>query len=213
MATSFNIKDFRASLSHHGVLMNNKFLMVIQRPPGMPGEDMQRLTLRCDSASMPTVAINAIEGILRYGHGVPEKVPHYAGFQDLTASFITSKDAYEVGFFNRWLNLIFNFDTSNGIWTESRGGQGAFEVGYKSEYATTITIFIYNDQTDKVVEIALVDAWPTGSNVHNLDWSDHTNQKLQMNIYYRNYIMKTVQKTKLEELLTGIGRSLLEELG
>lgn len=209
---NFNIGDFRASLAHHGVLMNNKFLMVIQRPAGMPGEDMQRLTLRCENASMPTVSISAIEGILRYGHGVPEKVPHYAMFQDLTASFISSKDAYELGFFNRWMNLIFNFDTSNGIWTESRGGQGAFELGYKSEYATTVTIFIYNDQTDKVVEVTLVDAWPTGSNIHNLDWADHSNHKVQMNLCYRNYIMKTVQSTKVEELLLGIGRSLLEEL-
>jgi hypothetical protein len=98
--------------------------------------------------------------------------------------------------FNLWLNQVFNFDTSKGIWAEnSQAGGSVFEVGYKSQYATTVTIFIYNDTADRVVEITLVDAFPAATNLHNLDWeATNAPQKLSVNFAFRNYIMKTVSK-------------------
>jgi hypothetical protein len=137
-----------------------------------------------------------VDGHLRYGHGVPEKMPYSVNFNEITTEFVLSRDATELGMFNLWLNQIFNFDTSKGIWSEnSQAGGAVFEVGYKSQYATTVTIFIYNDSSDRVVEITLVDAFPAATNLNNLDWeTTNTPQKLSVNFAFRNYIMKTVSK-------------------
>jgi hypothetical protein len=192
-----DIADFRASIARKGILLKNKFIVVITPPPALQtkGRDFYDLMARASSVSFPTATLMTTNGHLRYGHGVPEKMPTVATFNDVTAEFIVSRDAAELGLFHLWLNAVFNFDTSKGIWTEnSEAGGGVFEVGYKSEYATTVTVFIYNDSADRVVEVTLIDAYPIMTNLHNLDWADGTPQKLSINFAFRNYIMKTAAK-------------------
>jgi hypothetical protein len=193
-----DINQFRASINRRGILLSNKFLVVVTPPPGMfsKTKSFRDMVARASSVSFPVATLMVVDGHLRYGHGVPERMPYSVNFSEVTADFVLSRDAEELGMFNLWLNQVFNFDTSKGIWAEnSQAGGTVFEVGYKSQYATTVTIYVYNDSSDRVVEITLVDAFPAATNLHNLDWeATNAPQKLSINFAYRNYIMKTVAK-------------------
>lgn len=192
-----DISQFKASINRRGILLKNKFLMVIQPPKGLTAKfkDFRDITLRASDVSFPTAALQTYDGHFRYGYGVPEKIPFGATFEDTTAHFLVSRDAVEVGLFNQWMNLIMNTDTSKGVWTEGSEKQGAFELSYKSEYATTITIFVYNEEQDKVIEITLYDAYPHRTNIDNLSWQNSsTPMVLSVNIIFKNYVMKTVSK-------------------
>ncbi len=195
----FNISNFKSSINSNGILRNNMFLVNIASPSVIRNKfDLEfmstQVTLRCESINLPGMNLLTTDGIYRYGYGPPEKIPYGAIFSDLSASFIVDRSGSQFRFFNIWMNNIYNVDSSKGIGAVNPDtGSQTFEMGYKGTYATDITIFVYNEQTDKVLEMTLHEAYPYQVNDVPLSWSGKDDMVLlNVAFTYRNFVMKNV---------------------
>lgn len=191
----FNIQDFKTSIATKGILRSHSFMMVISLPKFIsPGSyNVEDLTLRCESSNIPGMSMMSADGIRRYGYGAPEKIPYGAIFNDITTTFVVDHSASQYKFFNIWMNGIYNTNTQNGILTKSPiDGSMPFEVAYKEDYATTINIFMYNEATNKVLELTLHEAFPIQMHDTNMSWGDTDNiVRLSVSFSYRNLFIKT----------------------
>jgi hypothetical protein len=219
----FSISNFKASINNNGILRNNMFLVNIARPTVLRNSGfvltreveiksktfdmLDIVTLRCESVNLPGMNLLTTDGIYRYGYGPPEKIPYGAIFTDLSASFIVDRSGSQFRFFNVWMNNIYNVDSSKGIGAVNPDtGSQTFEMGYKGTYATDITIFVYNEQTDKVLEMTLHEAYPYQVNDVPLSWSGRDDMiLLNVAFTYRNFVMKNVEGLSKINILSLFG--------
>lgn len=196
----FNIANFRGSLNREGVLLDNRFLMVITPPKGLKNKTkMKDITIRCDSTNLPGKALITEDQVYRYGYGVPERIPYNSLFHDVTATFILDRNASQLKFFSDWYELIHNTDT-----TQKLTNSSVFELEYKSNYASTITIYMYNDKSKNVIECKLFEAYPQMIQDKQLSWHQGEVLKTGIVFYYRNYKI-TVKENLLDNLIETFG--------
>lgn len=177
--SKFSINSFRAELKK-GIIRSHSYLVVLA-PFNIQSNvssllsksltsDADSLVMRCDTAVLPAIRFNTDDNVRRYGYGPVERVPHSVQFNEFTLSWIVDPSAKIVGFFNNWMNTIVNFHSAGGntMMSPRRNGKISFspyEVGYKDDYANPLmSIFVYNEQSDKVIEYKLYDVFPTGVN-------------------------------------------------
>lgn len=155
----------------NGAARSSHFFVNIPAPklmlaPAAAGSNLAvpaNIPFLAESTSLPGVML-ATSSIKRYGFGPEEKKPYGATFVDVNMSFFGDGNYYVHRFFYHWLNRIV-------IFGKSPTQANAFEVYYKSDYATDITITTI-DETGRTVSITtLVNAYPLFLGDIPLDWS------------------------------------------
>lgn len=200
--TGFNISDFTSDIRTRGVVRTNSFLAYIVPPRGLRNKygDTKKFIIRCDSASIPSASLINHE-LYRYGYGVQESAPYSLQFEPINLSFIMDSQAEIYTFFYRWMNTIINYNTgSRGINSVNAPGHYAYEVGYKSDYATQVRVAVYNEKAQNIIQITLNDAFPTSISEIQMNWADD-NQIVKINVpmYYRDFSIETINPMQLEE--------------
>lgn len=203
MATAgFNISNFTSDINTRGIVRSNSFLAYIVPPEGLKKEykDTKNFIIRCDSASIPSASFLNHE-LYRYGYGVQESAPYSVQFEPINLSFIMDSQAEIYAFFYKWMNTIINYNTSEKSINSVSNGHRAYEVGYKTNYATLVKVAVYNEKAQDIINIELNDAFPTSISEIPLNWSDD-NQIVRINVpmYYRDFTIKTEKATKLKEI-------------
>ena len=202
----FNITNFFTSVNTKGVLRDNSFILSIMPPQVMSNfsatQTINELSLRCESVNIPGINLQT-QDIFRYGTGPVEKSPYSAFFTDVTAQFIVDRDATEYTFFNLWMNSIVNMDLQGGMLAANpQFNSLPYEVRYRSEYATRVFIFVYNDKQEKVVEVTLEDAYPLTLHDTPFNWNNQDAMvKLQVTLNYRSMYIKTLSTGALPAAL------------
>ena len=177
--SKFSINAFRAELKK-GVIRSHSYLVVLAPFNISSGvssllsnslaSDANSLVMRCDSATLPAVRFNLDDNVRRYGYGPVERVPHSVQFNEFTLTWIVDPEAKIVSFFNNWMNTIVNYQSKGGntMMAPRKNGRvsfSAYEVGYKDDYSNPLmSIFVYNENSDKVIEYKMYDIFPTGIN-------------------------------------------------
>lgn len=154
---AFDIDDFRAMMSRKGIARNNLYKLVINFPRGlksaagalnMPNssEDLEDITLFCDSVTLPGLSLATITSN-PYGYGPVELKAYAPIFQPMSASFIVDAKGYNLSFFKNWMRGIVNY-TSEGkaVHSATVNRLAAFESAYKSEYETTMELYVLSGQ-------------------------------------------------------------------
>lgn len=195
----FNIRDFRGSINKEGVLLQNKFLMTVTPPKKLNLSSTKNITLRCDSVNLPGKALLTEDLVYRHGYGLPERIPYGSQFQDVTATYMLDREAAQLKFFNDWSELIHGTDSSRGLLNKNQSGGSAYEVEYKSNYATTVSIYVYNDKSKNAIECTLYEAFPQMIQDKQLSWGEAEVLKVGIGFYYRNAKIKT--STTMQSLL------------
>lgn len=137
----------------------------------------RKLSLRCESAELPGKTIATTD---RKVYGPIEKQPYLTTFNDLTFTFIVSDDMSEKRLFDAWMNLI--------------NPKTTFNLNYKSDYVTNVTINQYNVKNDLSYSATLIDAFPVSVNQLDLDWSNETSHhKLAVTFAYYTWETNTLQ--------------------
>lgn len=198
MALGFDITDFRASINRKGVVRNNSYMVSIVPPSILSDYDASQLTLRCDSLNLPGLNLMTQDGIYRYGYGPAEIMPYNAMYTPVTMSFIVDRVASQYTFFNVWMNRVFDTNISGGILPQDAiddpNVSAPYEVSYKSDYATEMHIFVYNEVGDKVIELNFVEAYPMTVQDTPLSWGLQQDVvRLQVTMAYKGYFMKTLE--------------------
>lgn len=115
----------------------------------------QKLTLRCDQAQFPSRTLMTTE---RKIYGPAELHPYQSSYNQLELTFIVSDDMMEKKFFDAWLDLI--------------NPRSSFNIAYKNDYLSTVTINQYDLQNKLQYAISIIDAFPISVNQLDLDWSN-----------------------------------------
>ena len=178
---AFNINDFKAQIhapKFNGLSMGNKFLVEITPPirifGGTSAPTMKELSFFCDTTNLPGKTINTID-YKPQAYGEIVKMPISRNNDTLTVSFFCDSNYSIMEFFHEWLSYI--------VQDEGRAysNRGFREIGYKEDYATTLTLKCYdvygnpsdtpttNDQVDKISYV-LKDAYPTQIGAVQMGW-------------------------------------------
>jgi hypothetical protein len=128
----------------------------------------RNLRLRCENAELPSKTFATTE---RKIYGPTEKHPYLTTFNDSTFTFMVSDDMSEKKLFDAWMNLI--------------NPKTTFDLNYKNDYVTGITVNQYNVKNEKTYSITMIDAFPISVNQLDLDWSnENTHHKLAVTFAY-----------------------------
>ena len=157
---SFNINEFSAQINKHGLAQNNLFLVRIIPPPGFTGiadgaEDnsvslnlAKELEFFCRTVTLPELDVQTVD-IQTQAFGAITRRPQSMAFPVLPTVFMVDSNFAVLKFFHRWMQKIINYDTSAGP-ISAVDGQLPFEMGYKSDYATTIEVIVYSFQSESI---------------------------------------------------------------
>jgi len=150
---AFNINTFNKKISEHGLAQNNLFYVRIATPQVITDamndvKVVKDIEFFCRSVTLPEMDI-ATSDIQRQGFGAVTRRPQGMTFPVIPAVFMVDSEFGVMKFFHRWAQSIVNYDTSAGTFS-SVGGQTPYEMGYKSEYATTMTIVVYSYASESI---------------------------------------------------------------
>jgi len=187
--SGFNIANFTSHLNANGVLRNNKFFVRMSYPIGFDGNNdltntSRYIELWCDSTNLPGVSMQTTQ-FRRYGYGVTEKRPVAPSFNNVSMTFMGDSKGAMHSFFHSWMKLINNYNLADGNLSNYKdySGHRSYELAYKNDYTSDITISVFKENTDRVITIVLRKAFPTDIGDIQLNWND-TNDYMKIPVSF-----------------------------
>lgn len=166
-----NIADFRAKLGEvNGLAKLNKYRVRFPIPNKLFGQTqegqdrsvsdiVQYMEYFTNSVDLPgTQLITNV--VSRYGYGPVEKKPVAPLFNDVMMEFFNDGKSSHLGFFQGWINLITNFNMSDGISAKGFNNMDVGELSYKWEYAVDCEIDLYDNSGERIHTTVLRDCYP-----------------------------------------------------
>ena len=173
---AFNISEFKARIDRLGGLARkNLFIADIvfngrNTNIAVPNFTQSDLRFFCKSATVPGLNI-AVQEHYPNGFGLPHSVPTALQPDQLNLVFMLDSQHKVLNFFHQWMQKVVNYDVSKGMFAEV-GGQLPYEIGYKTDYASTIRIAVYSTDSNTYYEFILYDAFPTQISPLDVAWED-----------------------------------------
>jgi hypothetical protein len=155
---SFNISKFTTEINKKGVLTTNRFLVTFGFPQNhylrnidekafLNTDDQKSITLRCEAVQFPGMSFATADIAPRAGYGPQESNPYGVIYDDVTLVFIVDAKSKIHDFFYSWVNSIVNFNAKGQGFNITGGplNSYAYEVGYKDNYVSTISIDVFEE--------------------------------------------------------------------
>jgi hypothetical protein len=133
------------------------------------------LTLRCENAQLPSRTLMTTEQKI---YGITEKYPYETSYADAEFTFYVSDNMKEKIIFDKWMNIVSPKNTYN--------------MNYKNEYETTITVIQYGLNEKSSYVLYLRKAFPISVNELDLDWSSDSVHKLNVVFAYSDWVAGTL---------------------
>ena len=193
---SRSINDFKSSFSGD-LARPSRFDVNIPVPLTLIPylKSARALTYRCENAQLPGRTFATTE---QRTYGPVEKHPYLTTYNDIDLTFIVDDDMQQRLFFDAWLNYIN--PTYN------------YNLRYKENYATTLTINQYGVSNELTYSINLFDAYPISMNQLDLDWNTEGYHKISVTFAYTYWKNNSLQGLGMELLDAGIN-SVVTGLG
>lgn len=186
MARTLN--DFKSSFSGD-LARTSRFDVEIPLPLTLIPyiKSARRLNYRCEVANLPGRTFATTE---QKTYGPVEKHPYLTTYNDIDLTFIVDDDMQQRLLFDGWLNYIN--PTYN------------YNMRYKENYATTLTINQYNVSNEKTYAVSLMDAYPVSMNQLDLDWNGDGYHKLTVTFAYTYWKNLSLQALGMDLLDAGL---------
>jgi len=171
--TERGMDGVRAQLAKVSGPQRTNLFVVEFTPPRMMSnftDTAKTLTFLTESCNLPGVSLATTE-IKRYGYGVTEKKPYAPIFTDQSFSIIADNKGVAHRFFYKWMNGIIRYDSPFGNDSNFAGLQ-PFQVNYKEQYRSNVTITSYDEFERKVIIVKLNEAYPIFVGDMALSWGD-----------------------------------------
>lgn len=173
--SGFSISQFKAGIQSDSILMSSRHITSFTIPSGLSGsidlETARKITMRCETSSLPGVSFATSEEIRRYGVGPAERKPYMPIFTPVSCTYIVDGKGIIHSFFYDWMNLIVGFDSSQGMSSINSFGNQPYELSYKDDYSCDVIIYVYNETDNKVMEVTLYKAYPISVDSSPLSWA------------------------------------------
>lgn len=206
---AFSIEDFKSAIGKRGGMMrDNRYVMTFVPPrcmltgtTKMSGAlDITRdMEFWVDSVNVPGYQL-ALNVAKRWTYGPDEKRPYMPVFTPIQCTFNSDANGDYLRFFNSWMQYILPHDWYNGgINQISNFGGRQYELEYKQEYATDITIAVLNTAGEYVTTYFIKEAFPSIVSDINMSYSQNGNAKFQVNFEYLDWTTETAQPATVND--------------
>ena len=138
----------------NGYATPNRFEVLIFPPFGRRTEESKKVSLRCETVTLPGRNLNTLTDSNIYGP-TREIVDGVTFAEDITMTFQASSELDERVFFEEWQELAFNKKTWN--------------IGYYNDYVNTVEIYLLDKKDKRRYGIRLVEAFPKTINATELN--------------------------------------------
>jgi len=187
-----NMTDFKSSFAKD-LAKSSKFDVYIPVPIPLIlyVNQVRNLNMRCEEAHLPGRTISTAD--LKIGSSPVEKFPYATTYNDIDLTFMLDDTMNHKVFFDAWMNYISPDYTWN--------------LRYKEDYATTITINQYDAQNNKSYSVDLYEAYPISINQLDLSWGSEGYHKLNVTFAYtswKNNSLKNIGDDLLDMGVAGI---------
>ena len=148
---AFNVSEFSSHLNKRGLSKNNLFVLNITLPANssLRNEITTRdLSFLCRSVDIPEMGVSTIK-VKERGYGPGSTRPIDIEYSPLSTVFMVDSEFAVKRFFHRWMQEIVNYDVNQGVSSVSVNGMMPYEFGYKDDYAGTIEVYVFGDNSDK----------------------------------------------------------------
>jgi len=185
-----SINDFRSSFNKD-IARASRFDVSIPVPLTLIPyiQSARSLTYRCEATNLPGRTLATTEQ--KIGANPVEKYPYMSTYNDIDLTFIIDDDMQQRLFFDAWLNFI--------------QPQSNYNMAYKGDYVTSITINQYDVTGSLSYSVNLIDAYPISMNQLDLDWSSDAPHKLNVTFAYTYWMNNSLQGLAMDAIEAGIG--------
>lgn len=183
MSRAFSINDFMSEIKTRGVVRQHTFVVTMSPPPVLSefAGRTRSLSLRCEAASIPDVAL-ATQEILRYGYGPLESAPYNAVFTGVNLTFVLDKTSFVYRYFYRWISSVVNFNTNRGMQGSNPDTKHKpYFVNFKDNVVTEVMITMFDEQTQAIIQTKLHKAYPKAISAIDLNWGTN-NDIVRLNV-------------------------------
>lgn len=173
----FNINEFKSVMNKYGgPARKNLYLVEIAALPiANDGMSVRDLRFFCQSASIPGLNY-AVADYFPNGFGVRQSIPTAFQPDAFNAVFMLDSDHMVLRFFHQWMQSVINYNYADGALSQV-GNQLPFEIGYKSDYSTNVTIKHFSTNSkgefDQYYQYDLFDVFPTQISGVDVSWADN----------------------------------------
>lgn len=210
------IGEFYSNFGKKGYTKTNRFEVLFNIPPILIphtatynfSETPRLLSLRCEGASVPGISLNTSDG-MRHGYGLTEKIVNGAQYGNFTCSFIGDQAGDIYKFFHVWMLSIVKFNEKPSYVGDGPSGNATgafpFEYSYKNEYAASINLITYNENSDTLRTFDIFEAFPTAIGDIQYNWGDTDNLvRIPIQFAYTYFKVKDItDKIKLSDNVGG----------
>lgn len=168
----FNVSEFSSQVNRHGLAVTNLFVLNIA-PPSTFGNvfSPRDLPFFCRSVDLPDLNVNIMEA-KPYSIGALQAFPMGMSYDQLACEFMLDLNMNILKFFERWIQLIYNYDSSGGPMS-AVNGMNPSELNYKRDYVGTIEVYMYSSHDyNNVHKITYYDAFPINVKLPQLAWNN-----------------------------------------
>jgi hypothetical protein len=186
-------------------MLSSRSNILISPPAKLKATDPRYIALRCEALSLPGMAFTTDSEHRRYGVGPIDKVACQPMFDPVSMSFLVDRDGATHHFFNEWMMLIGNFDSTL---------NKAYEASYQQDYVSDVYIGVFDERLNQVMEYRLLNAFPQSIAEVGMNWGSTEPIRLNVTFNYREYRMRTKETNynKLQSVLTTEGKKLGQSL-
>lgn len=182
--TSGLIDTLKAQIAKRkGLAKPTQFLVEFSLPAGVADpRDMQDLSIMCQSASLPTRAIDVTDyaGAQRHSFAIPNGY----SYDEVTCKFLLGNDYFPKNIFDRWIDRSID--------------SKSYRLLYRNEYSSTITIYQLDGSGDIIYGVRLNHAFPTKIGDLELDGNTiDTVHMLSVTFKYYDYSIVDLAKQGL----------------
>lgn len=171
-----NIRDFLAQINNGGISYTSEFYVQLF-PPESFDMDLERLTFRIESASLPGRGVNSVDFSL---NGLAQKIPNGSSVGEIELSVILSEDRREKLFFEQWLDkIIGNYRVNN----EKQN----YKIGYYKEIIGSCNIIQLDVNGNESYRAELKEVYPLTLGNVEASWENKNIAKLSVTLAYKYY--------------------------
>ena len=153
-----NINEFKSAVHKNDLERPNLYAVNISIPKAVRDSSVystmagkidngKLLTLFCKGANLPGVSLN-LAAVQRYGIGPSVKMPVGGVLNDINLTFMNDASGWVYGFFSLWMNKIY-YQRGQGTIDNLPGIENTYELGFKQEYQTDMTLTTYKSEPGK----------------------------------------------------------------
>jgi len=174
---AFNISEFKSRIDRYGgIARKNLFVADIvfngrNTNIAVPNFTQSDLRFFCKSATIPGLNV-VVQDYRPNGFGLPHSVPTALQPDQVNLVFMMDSQHKILNFYHQWMQKVINYDVSRGMFSEVNG-QLPYEMGYRSDYVSTIRLALYSNDTNTFYEYILYDAFPTQISPIDVAWDDN----------------------------------------